>query len=117
MDLPTNQRAVLERGLAEFDRTVRRRHTRRRVVRIALSSVAVVTIALIAMRFAAPPRGPRGPVQIVGRSLPSYVEVIRDDDHLTAELELASACERIGRSAGRIYVVECSHTRGVGGGR
>jgi hypothetical protein len=42
------------------------------------------------------------------RSLPKYVEIIRGDVQLTAELELANACERISRSDGRLVVVECA---------
>ena len=39
--------------------------------------------------------------------LPAYVEIIRDDQQLAAELELADACERVNRTDGRLVVVEC----------
>jgi hypothetical protein len=44
--------------------------------------------------------------------LPAYVEIIRDDWQLTAELELANACERIGREGGRLFIVECTRPQG-----
>lgn len=107
---PTERRqATLERGLAEFDRTVRRRYVRRRVVRFTLSSFAIVLVVVIATRFGTSDGRSRDAAVLAGRPLPRYVEVIRDDAQLTLELELASACERIGRGAGgRVYVVECS---------
>jgi hypothetical protein len=107
---PTERRqATLERGLAEFDRTVRRRYVRRRVVRFTLSSLAIVLVVVIATRFGTDGSRSNDGAVLAGRPLPRYVEVIRDDAQLTLELELASACERIGRGAGgRVYVVECS---------
>ncbi|MDZ4828900.1 MAG: hypothetical protein SGJ09_01720 [Phycisphaerae bacterium] len=111
-----HQRIALERGLAEFDRAVARRKTRRRAVTGGALALALVAVALIATRFGIGSNQgtPLPNVQFVAvrQPLPSYVEVIEDDAQLTVELELASACERIGRNAGRIYVMEC--TRGGG---
>jgi hypothetical protein len=39
--------------------------------------------------------------------LPGYVELVRDDRQLAAELEFANACERVNRTGGRLIVVEC----------
>jgi hypothetical protein len=107
---------TLERGLAAFDA----RNHARRTLRIALASGAgaalVALAAVLAIRFAT--NGPRtstndSPQQIAaGRPLPSYVELIHDDPTLVAELELARACERIGRRGGQVYVVECTQNGG-----
>lgn len=111
------QRIALERGLAEFDRAVARKKMRRRAVTGGALALALVAVALLATRFGigsnnGTPR-PDNPLVAARPPLPRYVEVIEDDAQLTVELELASACERIGRNAGRIYVMEC--TRGGGG--
>ncbi len=100
------QRQMLDRGLAEFDRAVRGRRRRRTAATTAALVLLVVSAAAIAFRATSGPR-PAEHV-LAGRPLPAYVELITDDRQLTVELELASACERIGRREGRIYVVECA---------
>jgi hypothetical protein len=94
-DLTEHQAQTLARGLAELDRTHRRR--RRRSV-VGLASLAVAALAAAILLVEAPQGG----------ALPAYVEIIEDDRALTEELALASACERFERSAGRLVVLECS---------
>lgn len=95
--LTDRQQDMLNRGLAAFEVAAGRRRARRRLAR----SAAVAALALAGgLAFAL--------LSDAGsRSLPAYVEIIRGDGQLTAELELANACERIGRSDGRLVVVEC----------
>ncbi|MBL9121664.1 MAG: hypothetical protein JNL80_17285 [Phycisphaerae bacterium] len=105
---PDHER-MLARGLGEFDRSTARRRTRRRVVRGTAAAVLVVALALIAARFGTQPNDSTERNVAMGkRSLPAYVELINDDLQLTVELELARACERIGRRGGEVYVVECA---------
>ena len=95
--LTNRQQDMLSRGLAAFEVAAGRRRVRRRLMRGAAAAVLAlaggVAFALL---------GHAG-----SRSLPAYVEIIRGDVQLTAELELANACERISRSDGRLVVVEC----------
>ncbi|MFO0826753.1 MAG: hypothetical protein U0572_01280 [Phycisphaerales bacterium] len=106
-----HQRVALERGLAAFDRAVARRTRRRRIagaVGAAFALVAVgVAAQLLALRWHDRGAG-QSPLIAARKPLPTYVEIIHDDGQLVAELELASACERIGRTGGRMYVVECA---------
>jgi len=102
------RRATLERGLLAFDRAVATKRLRGRVVRGSVAVLAIAAVAFAAARFGASRRAINGTTHIASRPLPSYVQVIRDDAQLTLELELASACERIGRASGRIYVAECT---------
>lgn len=95
--LNDRQRATLERGLAAFDAASRRRRVRRYVVRTTSAAVLVVTCAWIARMTTM-----REPSR-----LPGYVELVRDDRQLAAELEFANACERVNRTGGRLIVVEC----------
>lgn len=95
--LTNRQQDTLARGLAAFEVAAGRRRARRRLARGA--AVAVLALAG-GIAFAL--LGDAG-----SRSLPAYVEIIRGDAQLTAELELANACERISRSDGRLVVVEC----------
>lgn len=95
--LTSRQQDTLARGLAAFEVAAGRRRARRRLARGA--AVAVLALAG-GIAFAL--LGDAGL-----RALPAYVEIIRGDVQLTAELELANACERIGRSDGRLVVVEC----------
>jgi hypothetical protein len=111
--LTDEQRRALDRGLAEFDRSIRRRRSRRRALSGTLATLAVVVVALIATRVGLGPNRDDARTLIVRSPLPAYVELIRDDAQLTLELELASACERIGRQGGEIYVVECARPAGV----
>lgn len=98
---------ILEAGLAEFDRRVARRRRARGAVAGLGGMAAILLVAALAVvpggRTAAPPPGP----VLVQLALPSYVEILDHDEQLVAELELADACERIGRSAGRLFVIEC----------
>jgi hypothetical protein len=98
---------ILEAGLAEFDRCVARRRRARSAVAGLGGIAAIALVAALALgpggRSAAPPPSPT----LVRVSLPSYVEILDCDEQLVAELELADACERIGRSAGRLFVIEC----------
>jgi hypothetical protein len=103
-----SRRITLERGLAAFDAAVAARRARRRAAAGAVALLAVVAGALIAQRFLAPAAMPDADLRLAARSLPDYVQLITDDEHLNVELALADACERIGRSGGRVYVVECS---------
>lgn len=95
--LNDRQRATLERGLAVFDAASRRRRVRRYVVGTASAAALVVTCSWIA-RLATVSEPSR---------LPGYVELVRDDRQLAAELEFANACERFSRTGGRLVVVEC----------
>lgn len=95
--LTDRQQDMLSRGLAAFDVAAGRRRVRRRLVRGA--AVAALALAGGLMFTLLRDAG--------ARSLPAYVEIIRGDGQLTAELELANACERISRSDGRLVVVEC----------
>jgi hypothetical protein len=95
--LNDRQRATLERGLAAFDAASRHRRVRRYVVRTTAAAVLVVACAWAA-RVATVSEPSR---------LPGYVELVRDDRQLAAELEFANACERVNRTGGRLVVVEC----------
>ncbi len=106
--LDEQRRVALERGLAEFDRAVSTRRTRRRFARAGAAVIAIVAVVFAATRLAAPPATSREAPILASRPLPAYVQVINDDAQLSLELELASACERIGRVGGRIYVAECT---------
>lgn len=114
-DLTPSQQETLRRGLEAFDAAVVRRRVTRRVVRRMMqgtaASLLVAVTALCAVALLRPTPQPRHQTVLVGRPLPAYVEIIRDDAHLTLELELASACERIGRTGGKLYVVECTSPR------
>ncbi|MDZ4754154.1 MAG: hypothetical protein SGJ11_06615 [Phycisphaerae bacterium] len=101
------RRLTLQRGLDAFDRAVAAKRLRGRVARGSVAVITVAALAFAATRFGAAPPAINQP-QIASRPLPSYVQVIRDDAQLTLELALASACERIGRAGGRIYVAECT---------
>ena len=95
--LTSRQQDTLARGLAAFEVAAGRRRARRRLARGAAVAVLALAggIAFALLSDAG------------SHSLPAYVEIIRGDGQLTAELELASACERISRSDGRLVVVEC----------
>lgn len=95
--LNDRQQATLARGLDALELATRRRRNRRRAVRggAALSLVLLVGTVLYRASIPAP------------AALPGYVEIVRDDRQLVAELELANACERISRSGGELVVVEC----------
>jgi hypothetical protein len=96
--LTNRQQDMLAQGLAAFDAAAGHRRARRRLVRGAAAACLALGagVAIVLMRGAD------------ARSLPKYVEIIRGDVQLTAELELANACERISRSDGRLVVVECA---------
>lgn len=68
------------------------------VVLLALAALLVAVAGLVLQRLVRPAPSP----------LPPYVEILVDDRQLVAELELANACERIGRVEGRLVVVECA---------
>ena len=95
--LTDRQRHMLARGLSAFDSASRHRRIRRRVYRYGSIAAVVAVCAVLAQRAAHP--GPSG--------LPVYVELVRDDAQLAAELELANACERFSRTDGRLVIVEC----------
>lgn len=95
---------VLARGLAAFDESARRRRTRRVAARVALATLLLAAGGLVVVRTVRP----------AASGLPAYVEILVDDRQLTAELELANACERIGRVEGRLVVVECAVPRSTG---
>jgi uncharacterized membrane protein affecting hemolysin expression len=97
-DLTDHQLQTLARGLAEFEHAHRRRRRRSvgAVASLAVAAAAAVAAAMLMVR--APDR----------HALPAYVEIIADDRVLTEELALASACERVERSAGRLVVLECT---------
>jgi len=95
--LTDRQHEMLARGIEAFDIASGRRRRRRRAVTL----VAAASLAIAA-----------GIAALLGRGsgsagLPGYVEIIRDDAQLIAELELANACERVGRTEGRLIIVEC----------
>ena len=96
--LTPRQHAALARGLAAFDRSARRRRIRRVALRVT-AACAVVAACVLAVRLAVTPPA---------AGLPAYVEIIRDDRQLAAELAHANACERFERAAGRLLVVECA---------
>jgi hypothetical protein len=104
-----HQRIALERGLVEFDRAVAGRRTRRRAIGFAAFVLVAGSAAFVATRAAMR--------TAVNQPLPSYVEVITSDAQLSNELELASACERIDRREGRVYVVECTRAAAPGATR
>ena len=89
---------ILARGLAAFDEAARRRRARRGAARVALAALVIGTAGLVVLRATRP----------AASTLPPYVEILVDDRQLVAELELANACERIGRIEGRLVVVECA---------
>lgn len=95
--LTDRQQATLARGLSAFDESTRRRRTRRRALQGTLAVVALGGVGLMLHRWN----------DASSSALPAYVEIISDDRQLTAELELADACERVNRNEGRIVVVEC----------
>jgi tellurite resistance protein len=95
--LTDRQQETLARGLSAFDSASRRRRNRRRVYRYGSVTAVVAVCAVLAHRASQPT--PAG--------LPGYVELVRDDAQLSAELELANACERFSRTDGRLVVVEC----------
>ena len=97
-DLTPSQHRILARGLDAFDHAARRRRLRRAAVR-TIAAAALAAACIVAVRSAvAPPAS----------GLPAYVEIIRDDRQLAAELAHANACERFERAAGRLLVVECA---------
>lgn len=96
--LTDRQQHMLARGLAAFETASAKRRARRRIMRGA--SAAAIALAAGAVMFLTTRAGPSG--------LPPYVEIISGDVQLTAELELANACERINRAEGRLVVVECT---------
>lgn len=96
--LTDRQQSILANGLSAFDEATRRRRIRRRVVRGALVALVAGSVGLLMLLR---------PNQTAGPQLPAYVELIRDDQQLAAELELANACERVNRNEGRLVVVEC----------
>jgi len=97
-DLTPGQHRILARGLDAFDHAARRRRLLRGSVR-TIAALALAAACVVAVRSAiAPPAS----------GLPAYVEIIRDDRQLAAELAHANACERFERAAGRLLVVECA---------
>lgn len=95
--LTDRQRRILATSLSAFTAAARARKVRRRMGRgVAMFAIAVV--AAVAVNRTLRPSAPR---------LPAYVEVIVGDAQLREELQLASACERIERTGGRLQVVEC----------
>lgn len=94
--LTDRQQATLARGLSAFDESTRRRRMRRRALQGTLAVVALGGAGLMFSRW-----------NDASSTLPAYVEIITDDRQLTAELELADACERVHRNEGRVVVVEC----------
>jgi len=95
--LTDRQQETLSRGLSAFDAASRRRRVRRRIHRVGSVAAIVAVCAVLADRASR-----RGPLP-----LPASVEIVRDDAQLSAELELANACERVSRVDGRLVVVEC----------
>lgn len=98
--LNESQQKMLALGLAAFDAAARRRRTFRRATQGVVAAAMVVACAVVAGRV----RGTEA------ARLPDYVEFIANDAQLTAELELANACERIDRDDGRLLVIECALT-------
>jgi hypothetical protein len=97
-DLTPAQHRILARGLDAFGHAARRRRLRQGAVR-TIAAAALAAACIVAVRSAiAPPAS----------GLPAYVEIIRDDRQLAAELAHANACERFERAAGRLLVVECA---------
>ena len=96
-ELTPRQKDTLAHGLSAFDAAARGRRTRRAVIRGGLLVAGIALAAVAADRMVRPP----------DRGLPAYVEIIGDDLQLAAELAAANACERIGRTDGRLCVVEC----------
>lgn len=97
-ELTDRQRQILASGLSAFTTAARTRRMRRSVGRgVALTAIAV--LAGVAVNTWLRPTAP---------GLPAYVEIIEGDLQLMDELQLASACERIERSGGRLHVVECA---------
>lgn len=97
-DLTPRQRQTLDRGLATLRASSRARRSRRRTfVASALASSLILTGLAVGWLRRTDAAG-----------LPAYVEIITDDRHLAAELEMANACERVSRDEGRLLVVECT---------
>jgi len=95
--LTDRQQATLARGLSAFDESTRQRRSRRRALRGTLALLVVGGSGFMLHQL----------TTVTPSGLPAYVEIIRDDQQLAAELELADACERVNRSDGRLVVVEC----------
>jgi hypothetical protein len=95
--LTNRQQQALAAGLSAFTAAAHHRRARRVIARGAAVAVLLVAAVLAIGRLASP-QPPR---------LPAYVEVIEGDHQLMGELQLASACERIERTDGRLRVVEC----------
>lgn len=95
--LNDRQQATLARGLGAFELAMRQRRNRRRAVRGGAALSLVLLFGTLLYRASVP----------APAALPGYVEIVRDDRQLVAELELANACERISRSEGELVVVEC----------
>lgn len=96
--LTDRQQETLARGLVAFDDATRRRRRRTRAARAAVAVLLVCAVGALMHRSVTPS----------GTGLPAYVEFVRDDRQLAAELELANACERFSRTDGRLVVVECT---------
>jgi len=103
--LSPRQQQALAFGLSAFDRACLARRRARR----AWSVGGVLALALaIGLMVSHMQRATR---------LPDYVQILSSDAQVTAELELANACERIRRTENRVVVVECAWpaTAGEGG--
>jgi hypothetical protein len=104
-----HRQEILARGLQEFDRSVSKRRTRRCIAGAAVAILLTIVVGMSALALRGGPNAaPREIAATNHRPLPIYVQIIHDDDHLIAELELAQACERIDRKNDRVYVVECT---------
>ena len=105
---------ALDLGLKEFDRVVARRRRVRRGAGVAVFVLIAGTAAFFLLRTQITIEPKPGIVAIAHRQLPAYVEVITDDTRLALELEVANACERVGRKGDRVYIVECTATHEPG---
>jgi hypothetical protein len=73
---------------------------------IAATALAIAVASYLLLPANRPAAAPS--LASATRALPAYVQVITDDAQLNSQLELANACERVGRREGRVYVVECT---------
>ena len=94
--LTPRQQQALACGLSAFDRACLARRRARRARFAGGVAAAAIGIGVFVLNLRQPTR------------LPEYVQILSSDAQVTAELELANACERIRRTENRVVVVECA---------
>lgn len=94
--LTPRQQDMLSGGRAAFAAAARARRLRRAASTVTAIALAGAVVAVASLRLAGAP----------DHGLPAHVELIDGDAQLIHELELASACERIERTDGRLHVLD-----------